>query len=68
MHEGGRAAPVEVERARGAELDHHLRKLGHRETAVDARASAVAGNRHQPLLGDPERRARIAPAVMSESN
>jgi uncharacterized BrkB/YihY/UPF0761 family membrane protein len=61
MHEGGRAAPVEVKRARGPELDHHLRKLGHRETAVDARASAVAGNRDQPPLRDPERRARIAP-------
>lgn len=61
MHEGGRAATVEVERARGAELDHHLRELEHREAPVNAGAAAVARNRDQPLLRDPERRARVAP-------
>ena len=56
MHQGGRAAAVEVDRALRAQRDHHLGELGHREAAVDARAAAVTGDGHDEVVCDPERR------------
>ena len=44
MDERRRAAPVEVDRALGSQLDHDLRELAHGEAVVDARAAAVAGH------------------------
>ena len=56
MHQGGRAAAVEVDRALRAQRDHHLGELGQREAAVDARAAAVTGDGHDDVVRDPERR------------
>ena len=60
MHERGRAAAVEVDRALGAELDHHLGQLEHREPGVDAGAAPVAGDGDHVAGADPQRRARMA--------
>jgi hypothetical protein len=61
MDEGGGAAAVEVDRALGAELDHHVGELEHGEAAVDVGAPAVARDRDQMLFRDPERGARVTP-------
>jgi hypothetical protein len=50
---------VEVDGALGAQLDHHVRELGHGEAAVDARAPAVAGDRDDEFGRDADRRPRV---------
>jgi hypothetical protein len=60
VDERGRAAAVEVDRALGAKLDHHLRELEHGEPAVDVRAPAVAGDCDERLPRHPEGGARVA--------
>jgi hypothetical protein len=60
MDESGGPTAVEVDRALGPELDHHLGELDHRQASVDVRATTVAGDRHDRLLRDPECGARVA--------
>jgi len=63
VHQRGRAAAVEVDRALGAQLDHHLGELEHRQSSVDVRAPPVARDRDERLARDAERSARVAPVA-----
>src|SRR3954470_18497221 len=59
MDERRRTAAVEVDGALGAEVDHHLRELGHRQAGIDPRAPAVAGQGDDVLAADAQRRPRM---------
>lgn len=60
VHEGGRAATVEIDGFLGAERDHEPGQLAELEPAIDPRAAPVAAHREELGLADPERAARVA--------
>ena len=68
MDERRRSAAVEVDRLAGAVAEHHVGELEHRQPDVDPDRRPSQAHRQQRVAAHAERRARVAPIVMSESN